>query len=974
MSTLRLKSERLLPTSRRQATGRLFHGSLHVWLELNLLLAGGAGLALLDAGRLEAAETGTLRGAVRDGATQGPLEGVQVVLEGAGLPGGRTRVTDAKGGYWFPVIPPGDYRLTFSKDGFQTRGVDCTVKLDQTTSIPPLELNLLTYTTEAIEVVETAPVIDSTRSAVGEAVDEDYFARLPVGRSYQSVIQTLPGISGRINYSSGGPSNGNPSVRGEGQYGNNYLIEGFSTRDPLTKTFGVNLPMDAIQEVSVFTDGAPAEFGNFTGMVANILLKSGSNESHGSLAYGLSSSASLGEYEVVGADETGAPALVMTTKRQFFRQNPILTLQGPLVEDRIWYYTVFDFQNSQQQLEGSEVVTRTPYNYQLMGRFSWSPFQDSNTLLHFTVQNQKSFQENAYASALVAPEANVDRAFNLLALNANLKTTLSPYVVLEAKWNASERSNFDIAQQDVLLPSYTDIDTGYEYGNTHDLYSTLRTRTGFALHLTRFFTDMAGQHVVKGGFEYHEAGNEDELQFTGGIGSEEAPAYSYLTSNGVPIYRYEYRNVGPLGHLGKNYVLFLQDQWQPIPTLTLNLGLRADNESLEQNAGRTVIDQWAPAPRFGAAWDVTQDSTNVVTLNLGRYYDINGLTFAEWADTRSANYYTLCEYNPETNDFDLNCYTQDPVSNPLSYSNALTPYHMDKFTLGYSRALTPTIALGIKGILSFSRSIPEDAQFDPAHWQIINPELKRRDYRGIELTLNRSFRDNWQALASLSISQAQGTSPGSGDMGFGNGNQVGVFMDDMADPYERLLNDFYGLDFAGLGYTDYSTVGQSFEGNTEGWYGYLPEHSFVNLKLNGSYTLPFGTELGLVYELDSGHAWQRRGNILAYGSSTFPEGRGARFMPPVHYIDVRVAHTFTFLDKYKLSAELSAFNILDLQGVVNVYESWTQPDGWQTTADGSIEYFVYEGDGTRRIVNQFFGKPQFYQEPRSLRAYLKLEF
>lgn len=920
-----------------------------------------------------AAETGTLRGSVRDAASQSPLEGVQITVEGPGLPGGRSRTTDARGSFWFPVIPPGEYRITFSKEGYQNRAMNATVRLDQTTSLPPLDLALLSYTTEAIEVVETAPVIDNTQSAVSQNLDEDYFDKLPVGRSYQAIIQTLPGVAGRVNASSGGPSNGNPSVRGEGQYGNNYLLEGFSTRDPLLKTTGFDLPFDALQEINVFTDGAPAEYGNFTGMVANILLKSGSNETRGSLTYGFNTSASWGTYLAVAPDSvTGELGEVEVEKRSFQFHNPVVNISGAVVPDKLWYFSLFNFQNGEQKLEGATVSTGTRYNYQLLNRFTYNPFQDSSTLLNFTVQKQQYYLERAFADALTAPEATVDRALDMLALNANLKSSLSPYMVLEAKWNRSRRSFYDIQpNNDLLTPSVTDYYSGYTYGNTGVLYSTSRERDGFALHATGFATELAGQHVIKGGFEYHLTGNTDEFIFTGGIGTPEAPAYQYVYADGQPLYRYEYYNVGALAHQGENYVLFAQDQWQPIPTLTLNLGLRADNESLFQNASRRVIDQWGVAPRFGVAWDVTADAANVVTLNAGRYYDVNGLSFAEWADTRSSNYYTLCEYNPETQQYDLNCYTQDPVGNPLNYSAGLEPYHMDKFTLGFTRAINNDVAVGVKGILSFSRDMPEDAQYNPAYWAIINPELKRRDYQALELTVDRKFRDNWQVLSSVTLATARGTSPGSFDGGFGDGNQVGVFMDDMADPYQRLTNDYFGIDFAGLGYTSFDGFDQDLEENTEGWYGYLPEHSFLSVKVNGSYTLPVGTELGLVYELDSGHAWQRRGNIAAYGSSTFPEGRGVRFMPPTHYIDMRVAQKFDLPNKLKLTTELTVSNVLDLQGVVNYYEDWTQPTTVETDpTTGETSY--YDRNGSE--INLLFGKPLYYQAPRSLRLYVKLEF
>ncbi|MEZ4238256.1 MAG: Plug domain-containing protein [Myxococcota bacterium] len=101
---------------------------------------------------------------------------------------------------------------------------------------------------------------------------EDTIQNLPVGRSFASVVNTIPGVSGRVDTQNGG-SGGSPSVRGEGGYGNNYMIDGVSTRDPATKTSGAGVNFDAIEEIQVYTDGAPAEYGQFTGMMVNVVTR-----------------------------------------------------------------------------------------------------------------------------------------------------------------------------------------------------------------------------------------------------------------------------------------------------------------------------------------------------------------------------------------------------------------------------------------------------------------------------------------------------------------------------------------------------------------------------------------------------------------------------------------------------------------------------------------------------------------------------
>ncbi len=788
-----------------------------------------------------------------------------------------------------------------------------------------------------------------------------------MGRSLVGILSTLPGVTS-TDYSAGGPSSANPSVRGEGSYGNNYLLEGFSIRDPLSKTLGLSLPFDALQEVNVFTDGAPAEFGGFTGMITNVLLKSGTNEVHGSLAYYYSRHLSTGTYEIL--NET-------TTKRRFAYQSPTITLGGPIVEDKLWFFGVFDYRNGWRQPEGSDVVSALDYNYMFLGRITYSPIENGNTLINFTVQKQGTLIDNAGAGATVAEEATVRAYDDLVHLNLNLKSVLSPSVVLEVKANRSVNEYYEETRaSSVLSPAYSDVATGYHWGNTAYLYSTARERQGFAFHLTRFVADLAGQHMFKGGYEYHQYANEDEFVYTGGVGTPEAPAYEYILDDGQPYIRVEHYNVGPIGHQGINSVFFLQDQWQPAMNLTLNLGVRAEGETLLQNAGFKTVSEWSFAPRFGLAWDITGEARHLVSVNAGRYYDINGLGFVQWADTLSPNYFTLCQYNPDDGDYDTGCFTQDPVLDPSTYADDLKPYFMDKFTLGYTRAITDVITVGLKGIVSTTRNLPEDVNVDGNLWEIRNPGDKHRDYWGIELTAKRRFADNWQFLGSVTFSSAKGTNPGSFETGSdessgGNGNEVGIYMDDIADPYARLANDYFGIDFAGMGYAQYEAFGETYPANTAGWYGYLPYHSFVVAKLSASYLLPSNTELGVTYAFDSGHAWQRRGLQPLYGShSIFPEGRGTRFMPPVHTLDARIAQHLSAGKNLDVLAEIVVFNVLDSRTPIYYYENFDPGKTWEVDQDG--RYYYRDDDG--ETVYSLFGSTMARQAPRSIRANLKLTF
>ena len=63
------------------------------------------------------ATTGSINGKVSD-ATGGVLPGVTVTITSPSMQGTRTDSSGTDGGFRFPAVPPGDYKLTFELAGF----------------------------------------------------------------------------------------------------------------------------------------------------------------------------------------------------------------------------------------------------------------------------------------------------------------------------------------------------------------------------------------------------------------------------------------------------------------------------------------------------------------------------------------------------------------------------------------------------------------------------------------------------------------------------------------------------------------------------------------------------------------------------------------------------------------------------------------------------------------------------------------
>src|SRR3989442_1296549 len=105
--------------------------------------------------------------------------------------------------------------------------------------------------TNTVQVTGDTPIVDMTNTTANTRVRRDEFEKIPVGRSYQSLIGTVPGVVGT----------GNVNAMGALTSNNLFIIDSVDTTDPTTGTFGTNLNYEPIQEVSVYTSAAFPPYG-----------------------------------------------------------------------------------------------------------------------------------------------------------------------------------------------------------------------------------------------------------------------------------------------------------------------------------------------------------------------------------------------------------------------------------------------------------------------------------------------------------------------------------------------------------------------------------------------------------------------------------------------------------------------------------------------------------------------------------------
>jgi len=230
---------------------------------------------------------GRITGTVRD--VQGAaVPGATIKLSNPATGQERTLASDQNGEFNFPELPLGTFRLTVTKEGFRTTVInDIVTSQGQVNNVNPT-LAVGTVTSQ-IEVTSAPALLQTETNEVGGQLSEAQVEALPIGNSdYTRLALVLPGVTQNSNFAFA-----QYTINGSRARSNGFNIDGVSDTDPSTYLPSINeggnsataatrLPLDAIQEVIVSAN-AGADSGQNSGSVMNVIIRSGTNQIHGSL-------------------------------------------------------------------------------------------------------------------------------------------------------------------------------------------------------------------------------------------------------------------------------------------------------------------------------------------------------------------------------------------------------------------------------------------------------------------------------------------------------------------------------------------------------------------------------------------------------------------------------------------------------------------------------------------------------------------
>jgi hypothetical protein len=897
-----------------------------------VLVAAGTGLATAQE------RFGGLTGIVTD-ASGAVLPGATVTITSKTTGAARTIVTSGDGLYNVADLEPGRYSMVVELSGFAKVSMDdVMVSLGKTLKVDAqLKVGDLS---EVVQVqAEARPAIDTRSTLVSHNITAEEIDRLPKGRSFQSLAMTAPSVNS-------GEIEGGFQVNGASGAENAFTVDGVVTNSLINGSSRQNTVFEYLQEVQVKTTGIAAEYGGALGGVISAVTKSGGNTFRGETHYlyeGSGLSAGPVKRLVLNPSDDVTVSYEQDTKPPDHRNEIGGSIGGPIVKDKLFFFGSYsprfirrtnDYAFSNGAEQGS--IKRSQNLTQLFGKVTYSSSRITAsgsglftpTTSEGTLPAYNGAGENLITSSLAANQVNLARGFDQTQTNAsgNVDIVLSNTSFLSARGGYFLDNYNDTGIPNTTNYTYQTSSVGVA-GIPASLQGPIGTQnTPRALIVeqdktTRGFFNLdynnafhaAGYHTLKAGFGLQNTVNDANQAYPGGfVDIFWDRAFSFQGSapaRGTYGY-YAVNNRGVQGTAGADILsLYVQDQWTLGDRLTLNVGLRAENETVP--SFREGIDAmqfgWGDkiAPRIGAAYDVRGDGKFKVYGSWGRYYDWTKYELPRGSyggDTWQIFYRALDTLDIASLNLS-NMPGQDIWTTPGSFRDRrvpnfdstdpnIKPMYQDSTSIGTEYQIGSTMVFGTHYVHNnLGRTIEDIGALDASGnetYVIGNPgeglatlqspsgatplgfpmPKAKRQYDAIEFTLSKRFSNNYFWSASYVYSRLYGNYSGiaaseeistpttgvasataqqqAGSIARPGGNANRAFDTD------ELLWDAHGnLDVLGRLPTDRPNV----------------------VKLYGSYMAPFGTQFGVNFYGGSGTPLS---TYVVTGNQTnvFVNGRG----------------------------------------------------------------------------------------------------
>lgn len=933
--------------------------------------------------------TGTITVVVAD-KDGGRIPGATVTASAADTITKRTVVTDTQGVAKLEALAPSaQYTVVAQIQGFQDATREKIRVVSGQTAAIELSLSVAGLT-EAVQVTATSPLVDVRSATTGQDITLELTESLPTGRSYQSYLQLVPGVLPDDQSQSGNPAarsglnysdiGGNVGISAD----NVYYFDGINVTDPVTGTFGANLNTEIIQEQRVVTGAIPAEFVGAPGLISNVITKSGSNAFHGSANYFFQNSNLVAENEHGAAEE-------------FSTKDSAFTFGGPAFKDKAWFFGSYRYTNRQDDVTALDTneFMRSVDNAQHQGFAKGSWAATTSDLFSFTYlsdptdvsgrrqrditnardrareqggarygatytrvwgstlleiggnkhngevtdlsviresRNDVLFQ-TADARVLDDEQAGgfgrdlIDQRDNK-SLRGSLQRVVGNHTIKGgAEWNRSDNFRDTLYLNTEGLTTLAD---KYIGGNINALNVAGGDWSGLAFDVTNT-SDFGGlMETIDASADRAAFYNAYDVNRDGTVSEAElgtALVFNTANPSGGARYQRDFQSsLGAQETYSTGMTFFIQDE-MTFNRLTLNLGLRTERWEHFNTTGENIFTfPWEFAPRLSAAYDIFGNGKHKASAFWGRYYDpvrnnmtnfagsVTGSVVEEQVYVGALNKYVTYRTRGGATvpDALFSPTTQTPYTDDMQFGYAVDLGHNMSFDALYfnrkSRDILEDYDLSLYAGANYPGPVGDPNTLflgydyfgyseDPGSNYVIGTLAGgERNFQGLEFVFRKRFANNWQMLTSYNWNDGEGNT---------NSDSNADFQGDVIYLDPRAPNQY---------------------ATQPGLIRHLAKGA-------GSYTFPFGLQLGGTFTWNSGTVASRTflasernlpmrvptGQAFSYAGITTrwlaEDSVGSLTNPSWGQVDLRAQYTHA-AGPANLEFFVDLFNVLNSQGAV----------------------------------------------------------
>jgi Carboxypeptidase regulatory-like domain/TonB dependent receptor len=574
----------------------------------------------------------------------GLIPGAKIVATKAG---GATfnATTNAEGTFVLPSLVAGDYSITVSASGFATVEKKLLLLVGQLASV---DITLPIASASSTVIVESSDTlaIDTTSSVVAGNVTPKEVEDIPVnGRNYVQLSALVPGIKsnsfGNTPAASGQSTNAGDAETGKFQI----TMDGLQvSQDSVGSSFGQpHFSQDAISQFQIITNRFDATSGRSAGIYVNVQTKTGTNAMHG------------GGFGYFRNSFFNASDPITKVVNSFADEQYGGTIGGAIKKDKFWYFGSYEGEHQPNTASTSPYITTTPgivngvfshptivNNNEYLGRLDYQR-NDKN---HFFLRGDAFTSSTSYfagADPSQSYSSSVSSSGYVFDWNHNINDHLINDVHTGFHYFQFQNLPFFATNSiQIALPAVT---VGEPY-NEPEIFDQYTQQYRDDLFWSK------GKHSVRLGGEYLYTLHAGEfpqylrggLTCTSSVTASPSLYNSFFPTGTLDPTNWNYSlinnycaSTGYTQAFGQYNIsitrnaigVWAQDDWKILPRLTLNLGIRYDNDIGAYNTGYVptpglLTPNTNPnanfAPRLGFAYDPGGDGKTSIRGGAGLYF------------------------------------------------------------------------------------------------------------------------------------------------------------------------------------------------------------------------------------------------------------------------------------------------------------------------------------------------------------------